>query len=120
MNLNFIIPKGCQIFIPVAAIHHDPEYYPKPELFDPLRFTHAEIQKRHAAAWLPFGDGPRNCIGMRFGELQTSVGLAKLVNEFKFKKCRETVIPLTFKKDNNMLAPEGGIRLQVEPAWWSE
>ena len=47
------------------GIQHDPEYYPNPEKFDPERFSEANKSKRRPCTFLPFGDGPRNCIGMK-------------------------------------------------------
>lgn len=45
------------------SIHNDPKYYPNPEVFDPERFTTEEKDKRPNGTFLPFGDGPRHCIG---------------------------------------------------------
>lgn len=64
-NSNIVIEKGVNIMISVYAIHHDPEYYPDPEKFNPDRFESEEVKKRNPMTWLPFGDGPRNCIGSR-------------------------------------------------------
>jgi len=58
------VPKDQKIFIPVYAIHRDPSIYPKPDIFNPERFNKEAVQSRHPMFYLPFGDGPRNCIGM--------------------------------------------------------
>lgn len=57
------IPKGTKIWIPVIAIHRDPNIYPNPDKFDPERFNETEKKSRHSMDFIPFGDGPRNCIG---------------------------------------------------------
>ena len=60
---KFWIPKGMRILIPMSCLHFDSEIYPEPEKFDPLRFTEENKAKRHAFTYLPFGEGPRHCIG---------------------------------------------------------
>lgn len=50
-------------WIPVAAIHHDPQYYTNPKKFEPERFSDENKSKINPSAYLPFGTGPRNCIG---------------------------------------------------------
>jgi cytochrome P450 family 6 len=60
---NVVLEKGMTTIIPVFALHHDPKYYPDPERFDPERFNENEKSKRHHFVYLPFGEGPRICIG---------------------------------------------------------
>ncbi|CAG2059928.1 unnamed protein product [Timema podura] len=90
------IDKDTKLIIPVYAIHHDPKYYPDPEKFDPSRFTENNIKNRPHFSYLPFGEGPRVCIGLRFGRMQVKVGLAALLTKYKFSVCEKTSIPLGF------------------------
>jgi len=109
-----IIEKGTTIIIPVHSIHHDPEIYPDPKRFDPSRFEPEAIKTRHQYAYLPFGDGPRNCIGERFGKMQAKIGLISLLRHFKFGISDRTEIPLILDLKSFPLAPKNGIHLKVE------
>jgi cytochrome P450 family 6 len=57
------VEKGIQLVIPIEAIHNDPQYFPEPDRFDPERFSEEAKRKRHHYVYLPFGEGPRICIG---------------------------------------------------------
>lgn len=61
---SLVIKKGQKIIIPTHSIHHDPKYYPNPDVFDPERFSTEEKGKRPNCTELFFGDGPRFCIGL--------------------------------------------------------
>ena len=111
---ELIIRKGTLTFIPVCAIHMDPENYPEPEKFDPERFSDENKRNRHPMAFLPFGDGPRNCIGLRFGLMQTKIALIKLLTKFKFSPSPETMIPIKFDSRSLILVPQNGMQLKVE------
>lgn len=82
---EIVLPEGTLIVVPVYAIHHDPDNYPHPERFDPERFSSDCVKERHLGSYLPFGEGPRNCIGLRFGMIQARVGLAMLLKNFQFE-----------------------------------
>ena len=86
--------KGQLVLIPVYAMHHDEQFYPDPERFDPTRFL---PENRHSIVpytYLPFGVGPRNCIGMRFALLEAKLGLVKIIQKYKFVPTENTDVPL--------------------------
>ena len=62
---KIFVPKGMRIWVPVYGIQTDPDIYSEPEKFDPERFEDDAVAARHPMSFLPFGDGPRNCIGIR-------------------------------------------------------
>uniref|UniRef100_A0A914C730 Cytochrome P450 n=1 Tax=Acrobeloides nanus TaxID=290746 RepID=A0A914C730_9BILA len=76
--------KDVAFSIPVYAIHHDEKYYPDPYKFDPDRFAPEEKAKRDPLTYLPFGYGPRNCIGMRFAYFEIWMTLAHLLKNYRF------------------------------------
>ncbi|XP_055711548.1 probable cytochrome P450 6a14 [Phlebotomus papatasi] len=115
-NTNHVIDKGTYIAIPVHAIHHDPEIYPDPEKFDPERFTEDNIKNRHPYAWLPFGEGPRNCIAMRLGMVQAKIGLASLLSKYRVNVSPRTVIPPVFNYGSFTLSPKDGMWITLEMA----
>lgn len=57
------LEKGLKIFIPTYAIHYDPHYFSEPHRFDPDRFLDENMNEAIKNAFIPFGDGPRKCIG---------------------------------------------------------
>lgn len=58
------IEKGLSVLIPAYGLHRDPEYFPQPELFNPERFSEENKSKIWDYTYIPFGDGPRACIGV--------------------------------------------------------
>lgn len=118
-NADYVLPngaimdRGTFVTVPTYAFHHDAELYPQPEIFDPDRFADEAKAKRHPYAYLPFGEGPRVCIGMRFGMLQTKLGLAALLRRFRFEVCAKTEVPIVVDQVNMLYAPLGGVYLKV-------
>lgn len=97
------IEEGCGIWILHQAMQRDPKYYPDPDKFNPDRFR--TVNAMDSKAFLPFGTGPRKCIGMRYGIFQIKCFLVHLLNNYRIK------IPVNLKHEG-----EGtrGIKLQFE------
>jgi cytochrome P450 family 6 len=111
---DLIIEKGTTILISILGIHYDKEYYSDPEKFDPERFTEENKNSRHHYAHLPFGEGPRMCIGMRFGLMQSKMGLSSLLKNYKFTVNKKTIEPLKMKVKSFIPTAEGEIWLDAE------
>ncbi|XP_044009988.1 probable cytochrome P450 6a14 [Aphidius gifuensis] len=103
---NTTIEKGTNVNIPVYAIHHDPSYYPSPEKFDPERFTDSAKAQRHPMTFLAFGDGPKNCIGLRFAGYQYKLGIIKILKNYRVKPSKSTVVPYEMDKGSFILTPK--------------
>ncbi|XP_053205344.1 cytochrome P450 3A56-like [Panonychus citri] len=78
-----ILPKGSRAFISIYAIHHNPENYPEPHIFKPERFLHENRDSIKPFTFLPFGAGPRLCIGMRFALINAKLALVMFLKNHK-------------------------------------
>ena len=113
-DLNGIhIPAGTEIVIPLYALHHDPDAWQDPEKFDPERFRGPAKDARHAFQFLPFGAGPRNCIGMRFALMEIKIALIRILTKYKFVQSPETQVPLVIQSGASLSA-KYGVRVRVE------
>ncbi|KAF5307417.1 hypothetical protein FQR65_LT06931 [Abscondita terminalis] len=111
---DLVIEKGITIQIPVLGIQRDPEIYPDPDKFDPERFSPENKAERHPFTWLPFGEGPRVCIGLRFGVMQTKIAMAVLIKDYIYTLNKKTPIPLVFNPKLLLLNIEEGVWLNVK------
>nr|CAD7264854.1 unnamed protein product [Timema shepardi] len=100
---NIVLEKGTSIFIPLLGFHNDPKYFPNPKEFNPERFTLENRKSIPNYAYMPFGEGPRKCIGMRFGLITVKTGLVHLLSKFEVRPCQQTLIPLVLDKTAAML-----------------
>lgn len=89
---GFTIEKGEYVYIPVAAIHMDPTIYPDPKSFKPERFA----EQPKPGTFLPFGEGPRMCIAMRYAMLVVKYGLALILLNYRAKLSPSTKLPVKF------------------------
>ncbi|XP_012666249.1 cytochrome P450 3A4-like [Otolemur garnettii] len=91
---GMFIPKGTIVMIPTYALHRDPKYWAEPEKFHPERFGRKNKDHIDPHMYMPFGSGPRNCIGMRFAFMSMKLALVRVLQNFSFKPCEETQITM--------------------------
>ncbi|XP_050077604.1 cytochrome P450 6A1-like [Anopheles maculipalpis] len=109
-----VLPVGVGVIISNLAFHRDPSFFPDPFAFKPERFEDKAFGK-NCPSFLPFGDGPRMCIAMRFGLLQTRLGLAILLRSYNFTMDESDFDrPLLIDPINLMHGPAGAVWLNVE------
>ncbi|XP_064612373.1 cytochrome P450 3A9-like [Liolophura sinensis] len=89
-----LIPKNTIANFPISHFHTNPEWWPEPEKFKPERFTPEEKANRHPYVYLPFGAGPRNCVGMRLAQLETKMAIVAILQKFRFVRSVDTEVPL--------------------------
>ncbi|XP_063053657.1 cytochrome P450 3A30-like [Engraulis encrasicolus] len=109
-----LIPKDMVVMVPIYALHRDPEIWPEPEVFKPERFSKENKDNIDPYTFMPFGLGPRNCIGMRFALVSMKLGIVQLLQRFTIATCAETEIPLELDT-MGLLAPKRPIKLQLIP-----
>ena len=79
------VGKGPGVSAVIYAIHRNPTYWDAPDIFDPERFTATRSKGRPAHAFLPFGEGPRMCVGSRFAMTEACLMLATLAQRWRFE-----------------------------------
>lgn len=84
------VRAGTFILIPIDAVHHNEQYHPQAHVFDPTRFLPENKQNMPHGSWIPFLNGPRNCIGMRFAQLVLKSVVAHTVLRYEFVKGPDT------------------------------
>ncbi|KYN38301.1 Cytochrome P450 4C1 [Trachymyrmex septentrionalis] len=82
---NFILPKNTSIIIGLILMNRQEQYWPNPLKFDPDRFLPKRIKDCPSNYHIPFSDGPRNCIGIKYAMISIKVILATLIRTFVFK-----------------------------------
>jgi cytochrome P450 len=102
------IPRGSTVIVFVYGAHHAPRYWQSPESFDPDRFTKANEKLHPPFTYLPFGGGPRGCIGGNYAMLQILMILSVLLRRYDFQLSPGQTIEA---RPMVILRPKHGIRM---------
>ena len=79
------IPKGTNVMLCAYAVHRRPSLWQNPEGFDPERFNPERSAEHDRFAYIPFGGGPRRCLGARFAALEATIALAMIAQVFRLE-----------------------------------
>ncbi|EYB69489.1 hypothetical protein DEIPH_ctg005orf0054 [Deinococcus phoenicis] len=109
---GYAVPAGSALLVSIANIHHHPDFWENPDTFDPDRWAPGQTAKRHRLAYLPFGAGPRLCIGNNFALMEGPLLLALTARAAEFRLSPgQTVTP----QQAVTLRPRGGLPLTYHP-----
>jgi cytochrome P450 len=106
------IPAGTVLNVLIWLVHRHPEFWDRPEEFDPERFDAARTHERHKFAYIPFGGGGRVCIGNAFAMMEAQIILAMVARKYRLRVADgRDARPI----GNVVLRPEGGLKVILEP-----
>lgn len=116
-DTKLVIEKGTSLIISCFGLHRDPDIFEDPLTFKPERFLESSTGEGKAAGlfYLPFGDGPRICIGMRMGRLTSRLALFLLLSQFNFELDNEKIAEneLEFSPKQFVLTLKDDVNLRV-------
>jgi cytochrome P450 len=110
---GFRVPAGSLVALSPYLTHRHPDFWPNPEGFDPDRFATEAVSKRHKYAYLPFGGGPRICIGNSFAIVEAQIIAAMIAQRWRLElvpNARVTPEPMV------TLRPKRGVRVVLRDA----
>lgn len=108
------IEKGTLIMVSIFGLHHDPKYFPEPEKFDPERFSEQNKGNIDQYTYMPFGYGPRQCIGNRFVLMETKIVIVNILRKFVIKISGKSPYPVVFSPRRFTTFAKGGFWLSFE------
>ena len=108
---GFGVAAGTMLVVPIHALHRRAGLWEEPERFDPSRFAPEQVEARHRYGYMPFGAGPRICIGAGFSMLEGVAILAVLLRAVRVVAVESAPLP----RMRITLRPSRPIRMRVEP-----
>ncbi|WP_418122682.1 cytochrome P450 [Agrobacterium cavarae] len=109
---DYLVPEGTVMFVPIYAVHHHAAIWNEPEKFDPDRFLTDATKARHRYAYMPFGAGPRVCIGNAFAVMEAVAVLAVILQKLRLRTDGITPEPLM----KVTLRPKTSLKMKVASA----
>ena len=104
---GYAVPRDAVVVISQYIVHRHPDFWSAPEQFEPERFTPAQEARRHRFAYIPFGEGPRMCIGKAFALMEMHLVLATIAQAYTLQ-----VVP------EHPVVPELAVTLRPRDGLW--
>ncbi|XP_047121546.1 cytochrome P450 6j1-like isoform X1 [Schistocerca piceifrons] len=111
----FTLQTGSLLVVSILGLHLDPRYFPHPERFDPERFSPDNKDRTALKAYMPFGLGPRSCIGQRFALSQVKMGVAAVVLNLDVSRTPRTSDPIEMDPKFILNNSKDGLWLSFKP-----
>ncbi|KAI4464097.1 cytochrome p450 [Holotrichia oblita] len=109
------LKPGDVVLVSIVGMHRDPKYFPNPDTFDPERFSDENKGNIQPYTYMPFGLGPRNCIGSRFAILETKTIIFSMLAKFDFVAVDKTQIPIKLMRKSFNIVGENGLWIGLKP-----
>jgi cytochrome P450 len=109
---DYKVPKGRVVLASPYILHRRPDYFTEPEQFNPDRFLPEAEAALPRSAYIPFGSGPRACIGRQFALMEAQLIVATLAQKYRFRLLNDQVI---LPDPMITLRPSSNIRIRLEP-----
>ncbi|MCX4239272.1 cytochrome P450 [Paraliomyxa miuraensis] len=109
---GYAIPAGATVVVSQYVLHHDASTWESPEVFDPDRFLPERVEQRSRYSYIPFGSGPRQCIGNNFAVLEALIILAAM-----HRRMRARLVPghVVVPQAALTLRPKHGLKMTLHP-----
>ncbi len=108
---NYKVKGGGEVFFSAYLLHRHPDFWENPETFDPNRFERETERKQHPFAYLPFGGGPRICLGNSFAMMEAVFIVAMTTQRFRLNLVSDKpIVPLI----SLTTRPKGGVQVRLE------
>jgi len=108
---DYEIPQGTSIMISQWVMHRHPKYFENPEVFQPERWTEELEKQLPKGVYIPFGDGPRICIGKGFAQMEAALLLATIAQNFQINLVPGyPIVP----QPSITLRPENGLKVELK------
>jgi cytochrome P450 len=108
---GYLVKRGSWIFIAPYVVQRDARYFPDPEVFDPERFAPGRVEQIPPYAYIPFGGGPRICIGNSLATMELVLLTATVLQQYRLTLDQ----PPPEREIEIVLRPRGGLRMRAQP-----